>query len=144
MAQDTFGFAAAADDSDPALDLAAFAPKPKPVDRKAAAAASEVAQDAGFSRRTAKPRERKADPVPAPTPAPKGARRRISISEAIGRSEERYSAEQRAQLNLLAPLPVVLRWRELTKSENEPAWVLLERAMDALEAQGAKTRRGQG
>ncbi|MBS0363384.1 MAG: hypothetical protein JSR98_18565 [Proteobacteria bacterium] len=144
MAQDTFGFAAAADDSDPAVDLAAFAPKPKPVDRKAAAAASEVAQDAGFSRRTTKPREAKPAAAPAPASAPKGARRRISISEAIGRTEERYSDEQRAQLNLLAPLPVVLRWRELTKGENEPAWVLLERAMDALEAQGGKTRRGQG
>jgi hypothetical protein len=132
MAKDNFGFADAARDLE--VDLAAFEPKAKPVDRKSAQAASEVAQDAGFSRRTTKPRE----PKPAAAPAPhKGARRRISISEAIGR-EERYPDSQRAQLNVLAPLPVLIRWRELVKGADAPAWTILEKAMDALAAQNAE------
>jgi len=137
MGKDNFGFAAAAEE--PGIDLAAFEPRAKPVDRKAAEAATAVAQDAGFSRRA--PRSK--DALPAVKSPAKAARRRISISEAIG-LEERYPDAQRAQLNVLAPLPVLLRWRELVKGTDAPAWTILEKAMDALAAQSSAPRGGEG
>ena len=49
------------------------------------------------------------------------------------------------QLNVLAPLPVVLRWREIVKNNNGPAWAVLEKAMDALAAQsGDGPERAEG
>jgi hypothetical protein len=144
MSKDPFGFAEASEDAGPAIDLDAFAPKPKPVDRQAAEAASAVAQDSGFSRRTARPRDQKPEPETPPPPASKGARRRISIAEAVGREDERYSDQQRAQLNVLAPLPIVMRWRELVRGADAPAWSILEQAMDALASQSTTPRRGEG
>ena len=140
--KDPFDFGAAASDGAGAgIDLAMFAPKAKPVDRDAADAASAVAQDAGFSRRTVRSREPK-PPVQAPPPAvSRGARRRIPISQAIG-FEDRYPDTQRAQLNVLAPVPIVLRWRELVKGIDAPAWAVLEKAMDALIAQSAGSQGG--
>lgn len=141
--KDPFGFGAATAEADPPegdtpeVDLAMFAPKPKAVDRSAAEAASAVAQGAGFSRRTARTKTAKPAPEPAEPPVTrpaKGARRRIPLSQAVG-FEDRYPDSERAQLNVLAPLPVVLRWREIIKQNNGPAWVVLEKALDALEAQ---------
>jgi hypothetical protein len=131
MAKDPFGFDAAASDDD--MDLSAFAPKPKPVDRKAAQAVREVARDAGFTRRAAS----KAEPPPAPEPPPPGKsrKRRVNITELLG-IQDRYPETERAQLNMLAPVPVVLRWRKLVQAHQLPAWEILERAMDALETQG--------
>src|SRR5436190_750964 len=50
------------------LDLAAFAPKSKPVDREKAAATREVARETGFTRRAASPAA--AEPQPAQEAAP--------------------------------------------------------------------------
>ncbi len=140
---DPFGFGEAATDADASVDLEAFAPKAKPVDREAAKAASAVAQDAGFSRRSTKAKDAEPEPAPAPAATLKGARRRIPISQVIG-YEDRYPDTERAQLNVLAPVPVVLRWRELVKGLDTPAWAVLEKAMDALSAQAGELRRGAG
>jgi F420-dependent methylenetetrahydromethanopterin dehydrogenase len=137
------------------LDLAAFAPKSKPVDREKAAATREVARETGFTRRAASPAA--AEPRPAPAramsaaaPAPtavvtsspeRGRKRRVNITELLG-IQDRYPESERAQLNMLAPVPVVLRWRDLVRQGGDlPAWEILERAMDALEAQA---RAGKG
>ena len=134
--EDPFGFAAAAETND--IDLSVFAPKPRQIDRVMAEAATEVAQDAGFTRRAVKPatapRDRSAA-KPVKT-AERGRKRRVSLQELLG-TEDRYPDSERAQLNLLAPVPVVLRWRQLVKDAGVPAWEVLERAMDALEAQAA-------
>ena len=132
--EDPFGFAAVADTNE--VDLSAFAPKPRQIDRVAAEAATEVAQDAGFTRRAAKPgpaARGRAAAKPAQA-AEKGRKRRVSLQELLG-IEDRYPESERAQLNLLAPVPVVLRWRQLVKDAGVPAWEVLERAMEALEAQ---------
>ncbi|HEX4181992.1 MAG TPA: hypothetical protein VHY34_01905 [Caulobacteraceae bacterium] len=131
--EDPFDFAAAADSDD--LDLSTFAPKPRAIDRVAAEAATEVAQDAGFTRRTVKaePRARSPSTPKSPPTAPKPSKRRVNIQDLLG-IEDRYPATERAQLNLLAPVPVVLRWRQLVKEASVPAWEVLERAMEALEA----------
>jgi hypothetical protein len=136
--KDPFGFSAAtAGEERAAIDLDMFAPRAKAVDRHAAEAASSVAQGAGFSRRTV---VRVAEPPPPPA---RSARRRIPISQAVG-YEDRYPDSERLQLNVLAPLPVAMRWREMMKSQNAPAWVLLEEAMDALAAQRADPTRSRG
>jgi len=146
--KDPFGFKGAVDTAadpaeQPSVDLAAFEPKAKPVDRGAAVVASEVARSEGFSRRTApsKPARTPAAPDARPTPV-KGARRRIPLSQAVG-FEDRYPDTERAQLNVLAPLPVVLRWRDLLKGHDGPAWALLEKAMDALEAGAGASRQAR-
>jgi hypothetical protein len=133
---DPFDFGAAAQAG--GLDIDAFAPKPKSIDRASADAASEVAHDAGFTRRTpakAEPKQRARAAAKA-RGADKGGKRRVNITELLG-IEDRYPATERAQLNLLAPVPVVLRWRQLVKDASVPAWEVLERAMEALEAESA-------
>jgi hypothetical protein len=129
--RDQFGFDAIGKGGD--LDLSAFEPKPKSIDRVSADAASAVAENQGFTRRTparAEPKTR----AKAPTkPADKGRKRRVNINDLLG-IEDRYPESERAQLNLLAPVPVVLRWRQLVKDASVPAWEVLERAMEALEA----------
>jgi hypothetical protein len=76
------------------------------------------------------------------TPSPERSRkRRVNITELLG-LQDRYPESERAQLNMLAPVPVVLRWREMVRQGGDlPAWEILERAMDALEAQA---RAGKG
>jgi hypothetical protein len=140
MTKDPFGFDAVAQQEP--LDLTAFAPKPRPVDRVSANAASEVAQDAGFTRRTAVRTEIPARAKTATAPvAAKAPKRRVNIHDLLG-IEDRYPQSERAQLNMLAPVPVVLRWRQLVKDASVPAWEVLERAMEALEAgSGADTAR---
>lgn len=141
--------------NDGGLDLADFAPKPKIVDRDKAAATRAVASEAGFTRRApsaaAPPAERAPAPRPAvapkavalaagPTPvAAKAKKRRVNITQLLG-IQDRYPDSERAQLNMLAPVPVVMRWRSLMRDAGDlPAWEVLEQAMDALEA---KTKRG--
>jgi hypothetical protein len=131
---DDFGFGSIGKDAE--IDLSAFEPKPKPIDRASAEAAAEVAQVAGFTRRAPAKSERKAraQPAPAAKASEKGGKGRVNINELLG-IQDRYPETQRAQLNLLAPVPVVLRWRTLVAQSNgKPAWELLEQAMDALEA----------
>lgn len=131
---DDFGFGSIGKNSE--VDLSAFEPKPKPIDRAAADAAAEVAEVSGFTRRAPAKSERKARAaaIPAPKPAEKGGKARVNINDLLG-IQDRYPETQRAQLNMLAPVPVVMRWRQLVGGANgRPAWEVLEQAMDALEA----------
>ena len=130
--RDEFGFDAIGKGDD--LDLSAFEPTPKSIDRVSADAASAVAENHGFTRRTPTRAEPKTK-APA-KPVDKGRKRRVNINELLG-IEDRYPETERAQLNLLAPVPVVLRWRRLVKDASVPAWEVLERAMEALEASTA-------
>jgi hypothetical protein len=133
--RDAFGFDAIGKGGD--LDLSAFEPKPKSIDRASADAASEVAVSAGFTRRAptkAETRSRTVGPAKMASATEKGRKRRVNINDLLG-IEDRYPETERAQLNLLAPVPVVLRWRQLVKDASVPAWEVLERAMEALEAQ---------
>lgn len=135
--RDEFGFDAIGKGSD--LDLSAFEPKPKSIDRASADAASEVAESAGFTRRTpakVEPKPNTKATMKTPTATDKGRKRRVNINDLLG-IEDRYPQTERAQLNLLAPVPVVLRWRQLVKDASVPAWEVLERAMEALEAKSA-------
>lgn len=135
--RDEFGFDAIGKGDD--LDLSAFEPKPKSIDRVSADAASAVAENHGFTRRTP---TRAAPKTKAPAkPVDKGRKRRVNINELLG-IEDRYPETERAQLNLLAPVPVVLRWRRLVKDASVPAWEVLERAMEALEASMASGAAG--
>jgi hypothetical protein len=135
--RDEFGFDAIGTGDD--LDLSAFEPKPKSIDRVSADAASAVAENHGFTRRTPTRAEPKTK-APA-KPVDKGRKRRVNINELLG-IEDRYPETERAQLNLLAPVPVVLRWRRLVKDASVPAWEVLERAMEALEASTASGAAG--
>ena len=131
---DPFGFDQIQDG--PELDLSAFAPKAKGIDRQAAAAAAAVARDSGFTRR-----QIAASQAPAPiTPkdgrgsGERGKKRRVNISDLLG-LEDRYPETERAQLNMLVPVPVFLRWRKLVIEQQLPAWEVLEAALAALETQ---------
>lgn len=141
------------------LDLSGFEPKPKVVDRDKAAATRAVASESGFTRRAPAPApvERTPAPVAAPAASPKpvavakavaaapppvalkAKKRRVSISELLG-IQDRYPDSERAQLNMLAPVPVVMRWRNLIRDAGDlPAWEVLEQAMDALEGKAKRT-----
>ena len=131
---DPFGFDQLQDSGE--LDLSAFAPKSKGIDRQAAAAAAAVARDSGFTRR------QPASSMEAPQrtgPEDKGGsergkKRRVNISELLG-LEDRYPETERAQLNMLVPVPVFLRWRKLVIEQQLPAWEVLESALSILESQ---------
>lgn len=125
---DPFDFSSAARDG-AELDIADFAPSPRRVDRPAVAAAREVARDSGFTRR-----------APSPgVPEPRGRKRRVNITELLG-IQDRYPDTERAQLNMLAPVPIVLRWRQMVQERQLPAWEVLEAAMDALEERARTAR----
>jgi hypothetical protein len=138
---DTFGFGAIGKDAE--IDLTAFEPKPRAIDRVSADAAAEVAEVAGFtSRRSAKADRKPRGQASAKAATDKGGKARVNINDLLG-IEDKYPATQRAQLNLLAPVPVVLRWRELVAaSKGRPAWAVLEQAMEALEASSAAAGAG--
>ena len=132
---DPFGFEAATAQSDQSLDISAFTPKARAVDRPAVEASRAAARDAGFTRRTAPtPPEQAA--VPASAGRTRGRKRRVNITEVLG-LQDRYPETERCQLNMLAPLPIALRWRALVQKHQVPAWEILEAAMDALDASGA-------
>jgi hypothetical protein len=136
MGNDPFGFDTVRVEDTAALDIDAFAPKPRPTNRDAAKAVREVARTEGFTRRTqAKP----SDPVEAPADA-KPRKRRVNITELLG-IQDRYPETERAQLNMLAPVPIVLRWRKLVTDRHLPAWETLEAAMEALEAAQEEVRK---
>lgn len=139
---DAFGFNTIGKNAE--VDLSAFEPKPKPIDRAAAEAAAEVAEVSGFTRRAPAKTERKprAAAPPVAKPTEKGGKARVNINELLG-IQDRYPETQRAQLNMLAPVPVVMRWRQFVAGANgRPAWEVLEQAMDALEAATASSKGG--
>jgi hypothetical protein len=129
MSKDPFGFDAVRVEEDPGLDIEAFAPKPRPTNRAAAQAVREVARTEGFTRRGPSNKPAEATPVADV----KGRKRRVNITEVLG-IQDRYPDTERAQLNMLAPVPIVLRWRKLVAERQVPAWETLEAAIEALEA----------
>ena len=129
MGKDPFGFDAVRVEESAGLDIEAFAPKPRPTNRAAADAVREVARTEGFTRRG----PAKTSPAPAPPADAKSRKRRVNITEILG-IQDRYPETERAQLNMLAPVPIVLRWRKLVAERQVPAWETLEAAMEALEA----------
>ena len=129
MGKDPFGFVAVRAGEDPGLDIEAFAPKPRPTNRAAAEAVREVARTEGFTRRGPS----KTPPAELSPSDAKGRKRRVNITEILG-IQDRYPETERAQLNMLAPVPIVLRWRKLVAERQVPAWETLEAAMEALEA----------
>ena len=130
---DPFGFAHAAADTSSGLDLSTFAPKRRGVDRPAVEASRAVARDEGFTRRIAPaPNQDGGHSSAAPV---RGRKRRVNITEVLG-LKDRYPDTERCQLNMLAPLPIALRWRALVQTHQVPAWEILEAAMDALDAAG--------
>ena len=135
MAKDPFGFDAVTEADKEALDIEAFAPKPRPTNVSAVKAVRDVARDAGFTRRSPS-----TPPVAIPPHGTKSRKRRVNITDLLG-IQDRYPDTERAQLNMLAPVPVVLRWRQLVANQQAPAWELLEAAMDALEARQTKPSR---
>jgi len=136
MAGDPFGFDKLAVDDSAALDIAAFAPKPRPTNHGDAKAVREVARMEGFTRRAPAP----AGNPPAALPVGKARKRRVNITELLG-IQDRYPETERAQLNMLAPVPIVLRWRRLVTDRKLPAWETLEAAMEALETARKNERR---
>ena len=132
---DPFGFDTAALQETPEIDISAFTPRPRSVDRPALEASREVARDSGFTRRPAStPSERRDESGSTNAPASKVRKRRVNIAELLG-IEDRYPDTDRVQVNMLAPVPITLRWRALVQARQVPAWEILEAAMDALEAQ---------
>lgn len=129
MDKDPFGFESVRVDEAPALDIEAFAPKPRPTNRAAALAVREVARTEGFTRRGARERPE----LDSPPNVSKIRKRRVNITDLLG-IQDRYPETERAQLNMLAPVPIVLRWRRLVTERQVPAWETLEAAMELLEA----------
>ena len=72
---DAFGFGAIGKDAE--VDLTAFEPKPKAIDRASAEAAAEVAEVAGFTRRAPAKTDRKPR-APRPLRKPRAAARRAA------------------------------------------------------------------
>lgn len=137
---DPFGFERAAIEGSSELDISVFEPRPRPVDRPAVEASREVARDSGFTRRPGPVgSERPVSVHTALVTPPKGRKRRVSMAELLG-IEDRYPDTERAQLNMLAPVPIALRWRAIVQARQVPAWEILEAAMNALEATNAESR----
>jgi hypothetical protein len=105
------------------VDLSGFAPKRSPaIDRGAAEAARRVGEEGGFSSR-ARPAATK--------PATRAGRSRLS--DIVGRT---VIEGDKAQLNMLAPADICVRFKELQRQRGDTAsWQTLAAALDALEAQ---------
>lgn len=116
-----------------------FPPKSRPRDPDRAAAAKAASQTIGAHRTAPN------DPAPAPPAAPnptgelKPAREarpklgRIRISE-LSPKEDPREVEDRAQLNIYAPVSVVRAWKKMVQEEgSNRQWRLLARAIELLE-----------
>lgn len=135
MADDMFGFGAAKDagedrQPDNGLDLDDFKPEPKSVDRGLAEEGRAVGAQHGIRRREPA-RTRPVEAAP-PEPSPKKGGGRIKVTEAYQRKEERYSGVPRAQLNALAPVPVVQAWKRLAEELGGEQWRMIEDAIPLL------------
>jgi len=111
-----------------AINLDDFAPRPRKVE-PARAAAARVASAERNSRRT-----NQADAaVPPPVATPSKGRVRLSTLREDARPKRE---EPRAQLNIMAPASVILRWQAAFEGSGlKTQWQLLERAVELLEAQ---------
>lgn len=105
------------------VDISGFKPRERPaIDRGAAEAARRVGEEAGFASR--------ARPA-TPKTSPKAGRSRLS--DIVGRN---VIEGDKAQLNMLAPAELCLRFTEIQRQRGDAArWQTLAAALDALEAQ---------
>lgn len=135
MGDDMFGFGAARNaggegpEAD-GLDLGDFKPEPKSVDRGLAEEGRAVGAQHGIRRR--EPLKSREAPRPEPVPTPKKGGGRIKVTEAYQRKEDRYSGVPRAQLNALAPVPVVQAWKRLAEELGVEQWRMIEDAIPLL------------
>lgn len=105
------------------VDLSGFGPKRAPaIDRGAADAARRAGEAGGFVSR--------ARPAPTKPTTPKAGRSRLS--DIVGRPA--VIEGDKAQVNILAPADVCLRFKDLQRQRGEAAWQTLAAALDALEA----------
>ncbi|MGQ3044117.1 MAG: hypothetical protein ACT6R7_16815 [Brevundimonas aurantiaca] len=105
------------------IDLSDFGPKTAPaIDRGAADAARRAGEESGFASR--------ARSTPTKATTPKAGRSRLS--DIVGRPA--VIEGEKAQVNILAPADVCLRFKDLQRQRGEAAWQTLAAALDALEA----------
>ena len=62
------------------------------------------------------------------------AKGRIKLSELDPAPKERFAGEARGQLNILAPAPIILAWRQLVQETGAPQWELIEEAEKLIRA----------
>jgi len=112
----------------PAINLDDFEPRARKVE-PAKAAAARVASAERNARRTA--------PAPAPSPVRSPAKGRVRLST-LREDLKPKREEPRAQLNIMAPASVILRWQAAFEASGlKTQWQLLERAVELLE-EGAR------
>jgi hypothetical protein len=131
---DNFGFGQAAEEAE--FKVPAIAPKK--VDRGGAEVAREAGAQEGVYRRVV------TSAVPAPKSASRASRTpdtaagkakgRVKLSELDPAPKERFAGEARGQLNILAPAPVILAWRQLVQETGIPQWELIEEAEKLIRA----------
>jgi len=122
---DAFGFEAIGAERK-GLDLSGFARAPETaIDRPAAEAAREVADAAGFQSRGKAVSPRRAGQGRATSPG------KVKISDLIGPPV--VPDEPRAQLNMMAPASLIVRFKEIERERGVRAWEVLKAALDALE-----------
>ena len=122
---DAFGFEAIGEERK-GLDLSGFTRSPgAAIDRPAAEAAREVADAAGFQSRGKPASPRRAGQGRANPPG------KVKISDLIGRPD--VPDEPRAQLNMMAPASLIVRFKKIEHERGVRAWEVLKAALDALE-----------
>lgn len=138
-----FGFAAAMTGAKPtahpepapSVDLSGFDEDTvtPAVDHQAAKVAEKIAQGRGFTSRAGVTPRNPAKTAPRPE-KPASRRQRVRMAEVVAREPEARADEDRAQLNINAPVSVVRRFKELERRQGARAWQLLERMLDHAEA----------
>ncbi len=119
---DTIGFSSINED-DEKLDLSAFTPRPKPVDRRAAEITRSTTSGEGFQRRV-----KREEALPDVKP-PSTAKKRVRMTQAMG-VVDRYAVSERVQINCLAPVPVAKRWKDIVGHDPRQSWEILEEMLD--------------
>jgi hypothetical protein len=134
MMSDNFGFGQAAEEAE--FKVPAIAPKK--VDRGGAEVAREAGAQEGVHRRVVAPASsapKSAARASSMAAAVSGkAKGRVKLSELDPIPKERFAGEARGQLNILAPAPVILAWRQLVQETGIPQWELIEEAEKLIRA----------
>lgn len=132
-----FGFGEAAEEA----EFKVPAVTPKKVDRGGAEVAREAGAHEGVHRRVVASSTAAANPAARASrtsaTAPGKAKGRVKLSELDPAPKERFAGEARGQLNILAPAPVILAWRQLVQDSGLPQWELIEEAVKLLRADRA-------
>jgi hypothetical protein len=130
-----FGFGEAAEEAD--FKVPAIAPKK--VDRGGAQIARDAGAEQGVHRRVVSPAASASKPAArasrASAAVPAKAKGRVKLSELDPTPKERFAGEARGQLNILAPAPIILAWRQLVQDSGAPQWELIEEAVKLLREQ---------